>query len=70
MPARQSRMLLVDFTINPWPTRQETCCTIFHALGAASPRPGAPTPINYLVAPYNTPAGTPISIGAPVTGPN
>lgn len=65
---QEGRILLVDFTLD---TLDGAPAEVVHRLsfdGVDSPRPMAPVPVDYLVAPYSIGGPAPIVIGAPVTG--
>lgn len=70
IPAQEARVLYVDFTVDGLDQAPRYVLHHFVGTGADSPRPGDPAPIDYDVTPYDIGAGTPISIGPPVTGKN
>jgi hypothetical protein len=66
--SEQGRIVFVDFAFDSLDAAPKSVLHHFYGRGAASPAAKAPTPIDYLVAPYDISAGRPIVIGPPVTG--
>jgi peptidase M23-like protein len=69
IPPQESRLLFVDFAFDSLDQAPKNVLHHLSAVGADSPRPGAPVAIDYIVTPYDISAGKPVSIGPPVTGP-
>ncbi|WP_024796399.1 M23 family metallopeptidase [Tomitella biformata] len=66
----QSRALLVDFTLAPGTTAPKSVLHKVTALASATPGPGAPTQVEYLVTPKDVAARTALVISPPLRGDN
>jgi hypothetical protein len=68
IPSQESRVLMVDFTLDSLDRAPKV--VFQHLIGTGSINPGAttPSPIDYLVAPFDISAGSPRVISPPVRG--
>jgi hypothetical protein len=68
IPAQESRVLFVDFTVDSPTQAPKTVLHHLYGRGAANPGSAAPVAIDYLAAPLDIAAGPTRVIGPPVKG--
>lgn len=68
IPAQESRVVFIDFAVDS--LDQAPKAVMHHLYGTAAENPGSktPVPVDYLAAPFDISAGTPMVIGPPVKG--
>ncbi|HET9601951.1 MAG TPA: M23 family metallopeptidase [Acidimicrobiales bacterium] len=70
IPPQESRAVLIDFTFDSLEDAPEAVMHHLYGTGAAGPPARTPTPIDYVVAPFDISAGTPRVIAPPLKGDN
>jgi hypothetical protein len=70
IPPQQARVLFVDFAFATLEAAPKYVMHHLFIVGAPSPVPGKPVPVDYTVTPYSLSASGPITISPPLQGNN